>query len=323
MIDKKLTLAFDVDGTLLDKKGKLDPNVLPIFEKTTPSKTNFIFLTGGNVSLAESAINQIKSAVPTFNSTGFWIVANGGSQVRGPSGISQIETIVPTKVTNFISLARAYDKESFLIFTTEKGNFIMVPKSQFSKTAFWFYNKKDKAKGDAALNLQEIEYLSMGRDMKVVVSEIGEIQQVFIKSLKKDNKRKVFSILRQKVGQEYSVYNGSQIAIPARNKASALQYILDTAKSLPSNTMPEFVEDVVYFGDDANDVECLKKCKISVARGEQASNDAKEAAKFCINNLEDFATHLYNGDYNDLFETPKTKKETKSSKAETEETLVL
>ena len=162
IMNKNLTIAFDIEGTLLNNKGKLDPDVLPIFEKADFKNTNFIFLTGGNISLADYAIEQIKNAVPEFKSSRFWVASNGGSHVRGPSGISKIETFNTVRLGRFISNARAYDNDCFLIYVTEKGNFIDIPASHFAKTAFWFYNKKDKSKGNAALNLQPIEGLKQG-----------------------------------------------------------------------------------------------------------------------------------------------------------------
>lgn len=300
MMDKNLTLAFDVEGTLLDKKGKLDPDVLPIFEKADLSNTNFIFLTGGNIAVVDYAIEQIKNAVPEFKSSRFWVAANGGSQIRGPSGISKIKTFNVTRLGSFVINARANDNDCFVIYATENGNFIDIPNTKFANIAFWFYNKKDRSKGDAALNLQPIEGLRRGRYLKDIEAEIGPIQQLFVKSLNKDTQAKVYYALKKEARSEFSVYNGRQIAVPARNKFTALQSILDAAHSVPSCTMPTKAEDVIYFGDDENDVECLKKCCISVARGEQASNIAKITAKFKINNLAEFAENLYSGKYDDL-----------------------
>lgn len=310
IMNKNLTIAFDIEGTLLNNKGKLDPDVLPIFEKADFKNTNFIFLTGGNISLADYAIEQIRNAVPEFKSSRFWVALNGGSHVRGPSGISKIEAFNAVRLGRFISNARAYDNDCFLIYVTEKGNFIDIPASHFAKTAFWFYNKKDKSKGNAALNLQPIEGLKQGRSMQDIEAEIGPIQQLFVKSFNKNAKSKVYYALKKEAGNEYSVYKGRQIAIPARNKLAALQCILDTAHSIPSCTMPANIEDVIYFGDDENDVECLKKCKISVARGEQASDTVKKFAKFKLNNLAEFAENLYSGKYNDLLFNDSIKKDT-------------
>ena len=73
----KLTMAFDIEGTLLDKKGILYPQVLDIFKKADFSKTNFILLTGGSYEIAKETVKQINAHLDG-NDIYPWINIHGG-----------------------------------------------------------------------------------------------------------------------------------------------------------------------------------------------------------------------------------------------------
>ncbi len=307
MQSKIYTLAFDVEGTLLDKKGNLDPDVVDIFNKAEKSKTNFVFLTGNNYRVAQCVLARINEISEGYRVES-WVAANGGSTIYAPNGllVREYSKTLPTeKLQSIIDTARAIDPKCIFMYSNVEENYIekQNKKDLYNYTMLEAFKRNDKKKGDISLDLKEIEGVKSGRKLDEILAEIGEINQFFISSLNKDKQAQIYNALNEKFEGEYSVYlDGKYIAIPAQNKLQALQKIveLDHFRSRP--VLPTDYREIVYFGDGVNDVECLKNCNVSVARGKYADELAKKSSTFKITNLTNFADSLYNGAYDELIE---------------------
>ena len=55
---------------------------------------------------------------------------------------------------------------------------------------------------------------------------------------------------------------------------------------------PEDYRKVIYFGDSTNDIELLKECEISIARGKKGKKVAMNA-KYYYNDLDEFSNALF------------------------------
>lgn len=293
-VKEKLTLAFDIEGTLLDKKGILQPEVYEIFKKADLSNTNFVFLTGGSYSIAVETVKQINDIIDGEFMP--WIVSNGGSQIYAPSGNLIFDSSLDNDViTDAVKTAKEIDSGAVFMYATTDTNYVEVQQKTFNKIAMDLYKRKDAKKGCSAMNLVDVEGVATGRSLEDVLSEIGEVKELYAVSLSGSKREKLLSALENILAGRNSVYGGKYMAIPARNKLSALQYLVSSESSMPKD-----VTDVVYFGDGLNDVECLQACSVSIARGEQACKEAKEVAKFRVNDLSHFADALYAGEYKTL-----------------------
>lgn len=286
-MQKKLTLAFDVEGTLLDKTGKLDLDVIDIFKKADKRQTTFILLTGGSLSVAQDALRQINEAIGGVPIKA-WIGANGGGLIYSPDGKNvKNEHFAESDIEDALLYARAVDKNCIAMYATEKGNFVDCPDSIANKVAMYFFKKHDAKKGSAGMKLQDIDIASF-KNIDDLINEIGNINEMYFFTLSKDKKAEIHSKLAMLFGDNYSTYSEKYISAPAMNKWFALKEI----QKLDAN-LPQDVRDIIYFGDGENDIACLKWCNLSVARGEQATTIAKNSAKRRLNNLSAFADEIY------------------------------
>ena len=452
MQEKRYTLAFDVEGTLLNRDGKLDPDVVEIFKKADKSKTNFVFLTGSKYSVARAAVEQINNELEGFKGLESYIAANGGSEIYAPNGLRVVDKSLPLDMTaKIIGIARAIDPDSIMIYATSEGNYIEKPYTALSSLAEKFGEKgrtatatqkeitvdvenytkvytdsneykiealpkgeelkalpagekvenaktgndvdrdvievdevgsfenedeiyvseapaeklqvsnfdaqeiekgseenantesqvktailhatptsklsakernsvyvqmavnalmrKEQKKGIASMNLIEIEGTNTGRTLEDIVSEIGEIKEIFVTSVNDAKRNLIQKKVAELVGDDYHVNAGKKhVAIPAQSKLEALQQILEIDQTRLNPKLPKKIDEVIFFGDGENDAECLAACNLSVARGEKVSAKAKAAAKFKIKNLSNFADSLYSGEYDEIiFGAPKEK----------------
>jgi len=285
-MQKKLTLAFDIEGTLLDKTGKLDKDVIDIFKKADKNLTTFILLTGGNEGVAQGALQQINEAIGGKEIKA-WIGANGGGLIVDPNGNKVLDVHFPASVVDdVIKTSYKIDKNAVLIYATEKGSFVEKPKSVANTILLHFFKKHDEKKGVAGIKLQDIDRLPKWGNASDLIVKLGFIQEIFVYA-SDESKQKICEHLQNQYAGRYSVFDEKIISIPACTKWQALQQICTMEKNAPQNA-----EDVVYFGDGLN-VACLRHCKISVARGEQASDVVKQSAMYQLSNLSQFADELY------------------------------
>ena len=181
------------------------------------------------------------------------------------------------------------------MYATVNGNYVEKQNGTFNNIAMTVFKRKDSKKGCSAMALKDIEGTISGREISEVLDELGAVKELYVVSLKRSKRSAMLPELAKALESEATVFGGKYMAIPASTKIEALDFIIKRGRS-----MPKSIEDVVYFGDGLNDVDCLKTCNISVARGEKACEEAKEVAKFSLDNLSSFADALYNGSYNNM-----------------------
>ncbi|MBR7091448.1 MAG: HAD hydrolase family protein [Clostridia bacterium] len=283
---------MDIDGTLIDKKGKLDPDVYDLFTKADLDKTNFILMTGNSVDNAYDCIDQINAILPKGKKITPWISASCGSTIISPQKdqLNQAN-ISPDFITEITTKAEAIDPKVVFMFRNGKLNLIEKP-TPLSKNGImmFLYKYKEAKKGSAG-----IQFTYINKQDRAEYIKNNDIQNVFVVSLDKEKKPLVDAEIQKisakfaKTSQlEYPVYPGFATQTPARSKENALQIILNNDQNLCDD-----IADVIYFGDGTNDVTCLASCKYSFARGADAKPAAIKAAKYHYNNLSAVADALY------------------------------
>lgn len=309
-MQRNYTIALDIDGTLIDKNGKLDPRVLGIFKNADLSKTKFILTTGGTIKSARFALSQINKALNLNenNQIKAYMCTNCGAEIFNPDGKLVYSTALSLAQSYaLINTVRLKDKGSVIVYVANDVYYIedqsdlkLSNQARFIKNDFlmWMYKKKEgKAKkGDAGLDFGQTKKLNYFKDIKTFVKENGKISSIMVAPTcsSKDKKQAIYQSLKENAG-DLSVYSGFAIAIPASTKKRAIEFVL---KSEIMNT--EYVNNikqVVYLGDGTNDIEMLQTANVSVARGEKAKEKAKAVAKFKLNSLEQFSKNLYSGRY--------------------------
>ena len=230
-MQKKLTIALDIDGTLIDKKGKLDPDVYELFQKADFDRTNFVLMTGNSADNAFDCIDQINAILPQGKSIKPWISASCGSTIIDPKGNVINDANIDT---NFIKdvIAKAEQLDPKVVFMYRHGKDNLIEKQNLlSKNGIlmYLYKYKEAKKGSAG-----IQFTDLNKKDRIKFITENNIQNVFTVSLNKEAKPKIDKEIQkiadkysQELDRTYPVYPGFATQTPARSKADALKIILD------------------------------------------------------------------------------------------------
>lgn len=315
-MQKRLTIALDIDGTLIDKTGNLDPRVMSIFADAEFSMTRFILVTGGTYKSARLALQKINDSLSQDENAKNhgkqirpYIATNSGGSIYAPDGRLIYDSYLDTdKVFELTIAARKADDCSVMIYVAEDTYFIesqdelkysRVDRMVMNNALMHIFKGKESKKGEAGLTFGETKRLTSKESLERFATEHNGIQSLYVvpTSVSKEKKASVIGALKENAG-DLSVYKGFAVEIPASTKKKAIQFILDN--QINNIAYAESVSEVVYFGDGVNDVELLEACNVSVARGEQAKEVAVNAAKFVVNDCKEFTDDLYSGKFDAL-----------------------
>ena len=306
METNNLTIAINVDDILLNRYGKLQPEALKIFAHLE-DKANFIFLTNGSANVAFSALAQINEKL---NKQLFaWVIANGGSQIFTPNNrLLDSQSFDVLKLWRLISYLRAYDNDCMLQYCTENGNFVDIRDNFINNLRFYYFKKRDLLLGNAKLDVNRVEGMRENRNMKAIENEIGPINQLVVQG----SDKKKYSSLRYVLRNNSKLFDyyerDKKFFVPARNKLSALQTLLESAKSVKTTAMsekekasitglPSEVSKIIYIGNSVSDVECLRACDISVAHKFRACSQACDSAKYSVEHLGEFIDYIVDNNH--------------------------
>ena len=121
------TLAFDIDGTIVDKKGNIDPNVMALFNKADLNDTSFIFLSGNTMANIQQTLKAINKQLsnPTGKEIKPYLVAGCGAQILSPENkIIKHSTISAEKASRIAIFARHFDKGAIMIYSAGNTYFV-------------------------------------------------------------------------------------------------------------------------------------------------------------------------------------------------------
>ena len=303
---KKHVIACDIDGTLMNKNGKLDSDVLDLFKKHDPANTKSILTTGGSYKSALFALQEInKHLVQPIKP---YITTSCGSQIYSPEGeLIKDYCFKSDDIYNFNQTLKENDKYSMIMYVSDNKYFIQNQDKIFDENKvrglinallLYVFKRKEAKKGDASgVNFLSCNDLDTIEKVQNFIKQNG-IHAIYVAptSLSSEQKSALKKGLKS-VANKYATYDGMILTIFARSKKDAIKDILEIEKD-----NPEYVnnlQEVVYLGDGVNDVELLNECNLSVARGEKAKESAKKVAKLSLTNLSEFATKLFKGKYDE------------------------
>jgi len=303
------TLAFDVDGTIVDKKGNIDPGVMALFNKADLNDTSFIFLSGNTLSNIEQTVKHINAQLnnPTGQKITPYMVANCGAQVVSPQGKMLRHVTIPNnKARTIVMMSRYYDRGAIFIYSA--GNTYYVENQdhikehsypRFIKNAVLIrqYKKRELEKGDMGIDIKETKRLNTLQDFVDFTAQNGGINSIYVACTSGDEvvHRSVANAMLT-TAEGLPMYDGiSKKCIPADSKMHALSYILNLEKD--NDKYVDDVSEVVYFGDGTNDIQLLRACNLSVARGKKLPKYIKKQATYALDDCTEFAKDLYDGVY--------------------------
>ena len=291
-MQRRLTLAFDIDGTLINGFGKLDKDVFSIFQKADKKRTTFIFMTGNDINIALDCVKKINAILPENEQIKPYIATSCGSRIYSPN----MEIIYDSKidkeiVEDMVTNVRKEDEKVVFMYRNDEDNYIEKQPLSKNLAKMLCFKLLEKLKSTGGMKLVDIS--------KDDFQEYTDnIKNLFVVPSKKKYRPAVISSL-EKITYHTSqqVYNGTYIQVPASTKKDALIKILEYNAGLKIYDLnmpsPKDYRKVIYFGDGTNDAELLRECEVSFARGENAKEVAIESAKYHYKNLEQVADALF------------------------------
>lgn len=286
-------LVFDVDGTLY-KNHKLREGVSALFSEIAKTNIPVIFISGMNTKELVCVVSKIeKEAGARLNKC--IIASHMGAHVENyhtseillqdlPINAEEIQKI--KKVVNHMA------PTSILVYRTENQNYQERPyldDEKFFRGIKNFIGKQfvgglksllEKAKV-IELETEKAKIMQLQRlieDKKVLSVDIITLSR---------KKKKITSQLNGTT--PLSVSNGSLIQLSHTSKLKTLEKICQVCNLN--------VDNIAYFGDSANDIECLKRAKVAFA----TNSTNEEVLKMAIDeNLSGKMTYITNslGDIN-------------------------
>ena len=310
---KFLTIAMDVDGTIIDKTGRVAEGVKAIFKNADLERTNFIFLSGGTPKSVDYAVRKINNMLADDDtcknfakSIKPYKCAYCGGQITDPKGNIIKQSYYSREQFKHVLLeTRKADANVGMFFVIGNENYLQTgvlnpARDILNKVVQRIFEKKEAKRGEFGIKFKTFDYLRTPLTMDEFYDKHdGKISSIHIIPVGSSSKAKR-EILRNafRTSPIRNVFAGSSIEMPISSKYDAINFILDREKNNPKYC--DDISQVVYFGDGANDAECLEACNLSIARGEKAKNVAKQAAKIALEDCSYFADKLFNSNDYDM-----------------------
>ncbi len=275
---------FDIDGTLMQENGDINPYVYDLFRNILSQKNNpqIIFNTSASIPRIKHLISNIKKEVGDFKPI---ISTFAGSLIFNKEDFPIYSQTIEYDMIKFIEkTAKSIDKNSILFCRTRDENLFVKPKFLSKKkaiVAFLRLNqlfKSKKAETARSITEEEFENYMKGNNF----------YEVEVLSLNKNKNKEITKKLTTELALNFpygSVSGGKLIHISGSSKLDAVNLLLNA----------EGIEKSVYFGDSYNDIDCLETIPTSFAVGENVK--ALKAGTYAYKDLS-LANKLLYGELN-------------------------
>lgn len=278
----KKILAFDIDGTLVDGEKNIQPGVLSLFKDERIKNCVVLFLTGNTITTVNRVKADLSVLVNNKNTVNSYFTTLCGSIIYDKHNNIVLERFLCRKRLKFLlEEAIKIDPDCLFMFMNKNQQvFNHITKPKIRKI---LEEKLD------FVNMDRNEMKFDDEDFITLLPKLPRIYLTNIFSAKHANEiYEALAPFAQDAG--YHIYCEpfkGMIQISANSKLRALKYM--TAKLKHDKVFDGNLSDVIYFGDGANDIECLKACGFSVARGTDLENDVVENSDLYT---EDLSPHL-------------------------------
>lgn len=286
------TFAFDIDGTLLKKDGQLSPSVIPFFKNKNLAKCNLIFATGNTKKVINGLNKELKQNFPHLENIKPYYSSINGSIIYNPKGeIVYDFKLDKIDLKNKIDKILQEDKNAIIMYVTSNHYWIVEPKDEKLNQLADNFIEHEKNKGDIGMPFSKI-----GGTPNEVIEKLDDIYGLIVvmKNIN-DTYETLIKLFNQ---SEYEVYKDSYFgvcSVTRGTKWKSLKKIIEIEQQNGNNNnFPNKAEDIIFFGDGFNDVECLQKCNLSFARGINLEKEIVESAKYYVDDLTDVANKLLN-----------------------------
>lgn len=238
-------IATDMDGTLLDDKGKLPKNFFEVLNKLKEKDVKFVVASGRPYFTLYQGFKPVSDDI-------YYICDNGAYVVENKDNIN-IEVMDKNIVKDIVNECAKIDNAEVVLCGTKGAYHINIDKKYTDEIDKYYIEKK------VVEDLLEVD----DHIFKIAICDIPNSAQ------------NSYKILNEKFGKDHMVVVSGQywvdIANKNVNKGIALEKIQKDFNISKEETM--------VFGDFYNDVEMLKKAKYSFVM-ENANDDMKKYGNY-------------------------------------------
>lgn len=288
----KKTIAFDIDGTLLNKSGELAPETFSIFENPELAESNIIFDTGNTQTICNALWAEVIKNFPQISKVKPYLATVNGSVIYTPSGkVIGNRTLDKQKLLGIIQKIIAFDPEVSIMYPTENIFYIHLTQNEkLRETAFQLL-KYEAKKGTLGKPLDTIE-----GTVEEVINKLGDVYGLMV--FTPNNVNNIMELLKSSfIDEDFGIYYDPLYNITmltTGTKWHALNKIVEYEKNTPElSDFATNASDIYYFGDGDNDCECLQKCKFSVARGKDLPEKVVKSAKYYADDITEITKMIF------------------------------
>lgn len=247
---KKYLIALDMDGTLINSKGKISENTKEYLKKLNKEGHIIVISSGRPLRGIMSFYNELNLSTPIICYNGAYIYPNKHSNLTSYNFSFPKETIL--KIINDIG----YDLLDNVILETNDDIYLLHDDDSLDR----FFSKKNMC-----VHIGLIEK-NLNEDTMTMLIKVKNPQ---------DNE-KIKNIVESNPNIKLRFWSGhwfdiSEIFYDHINKGNALDVIIDYYNMTH--------DDVIAFGDAVNDIEMLSKAKYGFAM-KNAEDDLKSHVQF-------------------------------------------
>ena len=281
----KKILAFDIDGTLVDIKTNVQPGVKNLFLDKRVNNTQILFITGNTITTIKRVRKNLLKLNPNLNCIHSYSASLGGAIVYNENDkIVREKFLCRKKLRQILDIVVENDPESFFLYMHKDiQTFNHIVSKEINDFIISNYDK---------VNLDSSEFRFNHEDYQQILPKLPRIYSVNI--FGKNNAQTYEKILPLAKEFGYFIYYAKSfnlIQISACSKLSALRFIAKKLKE--ENKFSGKVASMVYFGDGGNDMECLKTCHFSVARGKNLNENVVNSAKVYAEDVTPYLDKIF------------------------------
>ena len=278
----KKVFAFDVDGTLTSSKMNIQEGVKSFFADKRLKENVVLFATGNTITTVSSVRKKLLPYLKDLDSISSYATTLGGSIIYDKNNNILYERFLcRKKLKNYLTLAEQVDPNCVFMFMNKQQQVFNHITTEEIKNMI-DNNLEKMGMAENEIKFDNKPYLSL-------LKKLPRIYSTAIFSLK--HSKQIYEALLplcQEAG--FSIYHSKKsgmVQISAGSKLRALKYIAKLLKN--DGVFDGTVKDFVYFGDEGNDIDCMRTCKLSVARGKDLE---QEVINSCNIYTEDLTPYL-------------------------------
>lgn len=266
-------LSFDLDGTLLTSKKKIDEKTINWINENEDKFEFYIFASGRKIDQILPYVNIFSDKVQQKT----YVISSGGEYIYAPNGTKMwsAESIEAGEAAQICRVIKTYYPKKACIIVTENCDYAVHDRLNVSSKLKNVYHIIRGIHNFKNIDVKNAEMLTESIE-KIIVHQITQ--------------EDVKAILNDRTEYSISLIEKKQIDIRLKNvnKSYAIRYILVQNDCL--------TENVMAFGDDENDIDVFEVFSETVAMG-NASDSLKRKAKYITDDNDNQGVFKFLSDY--------------------------